>query len=120
MNDRIWVGEYMRLTFWRFQLILLVLYFFWGNFFTGGGLISQIVYNFAVFYPVGFLEGYWPAPSGKWTVLAAAMVFNVMSYLVAVLAAMVLPGWPIVVIDYVSMAAFILIGKWMGHRLAQK
>ncbi len=108
----------MRLTFWRFQIILFILYFFWGNFFTGDSLVSQAAFNFAVFYPVGFLEGYWPAPTGKWTVYVAGVSFNVFTYLVVLIAGVPWPKGETVIIDFVSMALFIWAGTWIGRRLA--
>lgn len=110
----------MRLSFWRFQLFLFLLYLVWGNFFTAETLINQAVFNFAVFYPVGFLEGYWPAPGGKKEIYQAAVIFNCLTYLIAFVSGVYVQNLFVVFADFLSMIIFVQLGIVMGRRLKEK
>ena len=45
----------MKTAFARYLLLLGLLFIFWSEFFVAGGALNQLAFNFAVFYPLGFL-----------------------------------------------------------------
>ena len=63
----------MNSAFWRYQIILTLLLIFWGDFFVSGGLLNQLAFNFALFYPLGFLVGYGPKLENRRTAYVAAL-----------------------------------------------
>jgi len=105
----------MNFAFWRYQLLLTVLFLFWGEFFDSGGALNQLAFNFAVFYPLGFLVGYRPRFENERTAYLAAFLFNLLSYLVAQLLAIPIESW-IVVLDYISLFIFLKAGVIIGQR----
>ncbi|TGE32272.1 hypothetical protein [Desulfosporosinus sp. Sb-LF] len=109
----------MNFAFWRYQLLLTVLFLFWGGFFVTGGALNQIAFNFAVFYPLGFLVGYRPQVENERTAFLAALLFNLLSYVVARASAISIQSW-IVVIDYMSLFIFLKAGLIIGHRAQSK
>ncbi|EGW36248.1 hypothetical protein [Desulfosporosinus sp. OT] len=110
----------MNSAFWRYFLILSLLFIFWGEFFVSDGLLSQLTFNFAVFYPLGFLVGYRSRPENLRSAYLAAIIFNTLTYLVAVISGIPIEGWTLVVLDFISLFIFLKIGMIMGHRAQAK
>lgn len=120
----------MRLSFWRYQLILVLLYFFWSIFFTSPTptIFSQIAFNFAVFYPVGLLAGHQnqkgDTKKNILEVCFAALVFNLLTYGLAYLGGITFQewsqNWSLVLIDFLSMFLLIGLGMIFGDRLRKK
>lgn len=110
----------MNSAFWRYQLILLSLYFIWGEFFTAGGILSQLAFNFALFYPVGFLAGYRRRIESPHMAYLAAFLFNLLSYFIAGLAGVPFESWIMVIIDFLSLFFFLLVGTLMGQHAQPK
>lgn len=106
-------------NFWRYQIILLLLFFLWGGFFTSGTILNQIGFNFAVFYPVGLYAGYRMDPHGVSELYAAAVVFNAFTYGLAYASGGLeaLPNLVLIGIDFLSMAIVAGIGFAMGRRM---
>lgn len=113
-------GVLMNFAFWRYLLILILLYLFWGDFFVSGGILNQLVFNFAVFYPLGFLVGYRYKYENLGSAYLAAFIFNLLSYLIAVLFEFPIDSWIIVVIDFTSLVVFLNIGMYIGRRTQTK
>ncbi len=95
------LGCHMLFSFWRYQLILVLLFIVWGQFFTVGTLANQVAFNFAVFYPVGFLGGY--RKEKKFNLFGAALIFNILTYLLALLNGVRIEDWLIVPVDFISL-----------------
>lgn len=110
----------MNFAFWRYLLILILLYLFWGDFFVSGGILNQLVFNFAVFYPLGFLVGYRYKHENLGSAYLASLIFNLLSYLIAVLFEFPINSWIIVVIDFTSLVVFLNIGMYIGRRTQTK
>jgi len=110
----------MNLAFWRYQLILSFLYIFWGEFFVTGGILNQLAFNFSVFYPLGFLVGYRPKYEDLRTAYLAAFIFNLLSYLIASLVEYPIERLILVVLDFVSLVAFLNLGMYFGRRAQSK
>ncbi|KLU62141.1 hypothetical protein CEB3_c15040 [Peptococcaceae bacterium CEB3] len=108
----------MRLNFWRYGAILFLLYFIWSGVFTAETYLSQVAFNFAVFYPVGFLAGYVEQKSGIREVLTAALVYNLLTYVLTYLAGIEVQDWSMVGVDFLSLIIIVLIGVWMGRRVS--
>ena len=47
--------DLVKTAFARYLLLLGLLFIFWSEFFVAGGALNQLAFNFAVFYPLGFL-----------------------------------------------------------------
>jgi hypothetical protein len=103
---------YMLFSFWRYQVMLVLLYIFWGQFLTSGTPADQLVFNFAVFYPVGFLGGY--RKEKKFSLFGAVLVFNCLTYLFALLTGARIEDWLIVSIDFISLVIFTEAGYYFG------
>lgn len=110
----------MNFAFWRYQLILGLLYIFWGEFFVAGGILNQVVFNFSLFYPLGFLVGYRRQHEDLRAAYLAAFIFNLLSYLIASLVEFPIESWTLVILDFVSLVAFLNIGMYFGRRTQSK
>lgn len=110
----------MRLSFWRYQLILASLYLLWSGFFTMPSILSQVAFNFAVFYPVGVLAGYNNRSNGTKDVYMAAVLFNLITYWIAYLGGIIVQDWVLVIVDFLSVAVLVGIGIIIGKRLRKK
>lgn len=110
----------MNSAFWRYLLILSLLYFIWGEFFVSGGVINQLVFNFAVFYPLGFLVGYRPRIETVRSATIAAFSFNSLSYLIASLSGIPIESWTMVMLDFISVGFFLKAGMMIGQRAQSK
>ncbi|MDP4126374.1 MAG: hypothetical protein Q8912_05465 [Bacillota bacterium] len=108
----------MKSYFWRYQTILFLLYIFWSDFFTMGGPFNQLFFNFALFYPLGFLVGYRPNFGNLRMAYFSAFLFNFSTYVVAVLTGISIDSWVIIIIDFFSLILFLEAGRLMG-KLAQ-
>lgn len=110
----------MNFAFWRYQLILSLLFIFWGEFFVSGGILNQLIFNFALFYPLGFLVGYRQKYEDLNTAYLASITFNLLSYLLAYFVEFPIESWTIVVLDFASLVAFLNIGMYIGRRSQAK
>lgn len=104
----------MESHFWRYQIILIVLYIFWSNFFDARGLLNQLVFNFALFYPLGFLVGYRSNLENLGTAYFSAFLFNSLSYVLAMSEGVLIQGWKIIIVDYLSVLIILEIGRIIG------
>lgn len=100
---------------WHFGLLMFAFYLFWGGYFTELSIASQIVFNFAVFYPAGFLAGYFSTRSRLPDVFLSGFLFNALTY------GLVFAGGQTVKLEYVgvdfiSMILWIYIGLRVGKR----
>jgi hypothetical protein len=102
----------MFFSFWRYQVILVLLFIFWSQFFTTETLANQFVFNFAVFYPVGFLGGY--RKENKFSLFGAVLIFNSLTYLLALLTGGRIENWMIVPIDFISLFIFTETGYYIS------
>ncbi len=110
----------MNSTFWRYPLILSLLFIFWGEFFLAGGVLNQLAFNFAIFYPLGFLVGYRPQYENIRSAYIVAFLFNSLSYLIASIAGIPIESWMLVIIDYVSVGFYLKAGMFIGQRAKSK
>lgn len=110
----------MNSAFWRYFFILSLLFIFWGEFFVSDGLLNQLTFNFALFYPLGFLVGYRPRHENLRSAYLAAFLFNCLSYLVAGISEIPIENWTMVVLDFISLIFFLKIGMIMGQRAQSK
>ncbi|HBW39051.1 hypothetical protein [Desulfosporosinus sp. BICA1-9] len=110
----------MNLVFWRYVLILSLLYIFWGEFFVSGGILNQLGINFALFYPLGFLVGYCRQYENWRSAYLAALIFNLLSYVIASLLEIPIESLIMIVIDYVSLFVFLKAGRYIGQRAQSK
>lgn len=107
----------MLFSFWRYQVLLVLLFIFWSQFFIPENLAIQLVFNFAVFYPIGFLGGY--RKEDKYSLLGAVLVFNSLTYLLALLTGFRIEDWLIVPIDFISLVIFIEAGYYFGKIMSK-
>jgi len=110
----------MNSAFWRYFLILSLLFIIWGEFFVSNGLLNQLTFNFALFYPLGFLVGYRPQLENLRTAYLAALIFNFLSYLVAGISGISIESWTLVALDFTSLFFFLKVGTIMGQRAQSK
>ncbi|GBG57528.1 hypothetical protein SPFL3101_02879 [Sporomusaceae bacterium FL31] len=94
---------------------MLSLYFLWGEFFPEPTIVNQIIFNFALFYPVGFLNGYFKDPGGVLRVLPIAFLFNIMTYVLAFAVNVKIPLL-LAALDFVTMFVFLYLGILIGRR----
>jgi hypothetical protein len=84
------------------------------------GWISQIIFNFAIFYPLGFASIYIGKKfkqKQRWTVFFAALVFNALTYLLAYSEEIPLNlGWK-TALDFGSMLLFVAAGQYFGKKI---
>ena len=106
----------MNSAFWRYTLILSVLFIFWGQFFVSDSLFNQLTFNFALFYPLGFFVGYRPRLENLRSAYLAAFLFNLLSYLVAGISGIPIESWTMVGLDFLSLVVFLKVGMIMGRR----
>lgn len=104
----------MNSAFWRYLLLLGLLFFFWSEFFVSGGVLSQLAFNFALFYPLGFLVGYRPRKENLYIAYLAGFLFNSLSYYVAYIYKFPIGDWTMVVLDYGSFLIFVKLGAIIG------
>ncbi len=110
----------MNFAFWRYQLILSLLFLFWGEFFVSRGILNQLTFNFAIFYPLGFLVGYRRRHEDLRSAYLAALIFNLLSYLLAYLADVPIGSWTLVILDFTSLIVILNIGNYIGLRAQSK
>lgn len=110
----------MNSTFWRYQLLLGLLYIVWIDFFTSGGLLNQLVFNFALFYPLGYLAGYRRHLEDLRPAYLAAFSFNLLSYLIIFIGGIPIESWTIVPVDFVSLIFVLKVGMIIGQRVQAK
>lgn len=110
----------MLFSFWRYQLILVLLYIVWDGFFTigTGTLANQVAFNFAVFYPVGFLGGY--RREKKVYLFGAALLFNILTYFLAILNGVRIDDWQIVPVDFISLVILVGVGFYIGKNMHKR
>lgn len=106
----------MKSLFWRYLLILSLLYIFWGEFFVAGGVLNQLALNFAIFYPIGFLVGYRRQYENLRSAYLASLIFNLLSYIMANLAQVPIENGLMILIDYLSLFIFLKVGMNIGLR----
>jgi hypothetical protein len=111
---------YMNSVFWRYQLLLGLLFIIWGEFFISGGILNQLAFNFALFYPLGFLAGYRHKYEDLRSAYLAAFSFNLLSYLIASIEGIVIESWTIVAVDFVSLIIIVKVGTIIGQRAQSK
>ncbi|MDR3540130.1 MAG: hypothetical protein P4L69_04060 [Desulfosporosinus sp.] len=110
----------MNSAFWRYTLILSVLFIFWSQIFVADGLLNQLTFNFALFYPLGFLVGYRPRLENLRAAYLAALLFNSLSYLIAGISGIPIESWTIVGLDFISLLVFLKVGMIIGRRAQVK
>lgn len=110
----------MNFAYWRYLLILSLLFIIWGEFFVSGGVLNQLTFNFAIFYPLGFLVGYRSRLENMRSAYIAAFSFNILSYLVASISEVPIESWTLVVLDFVSVGFFLKAGMIIGKRSQSK
>ncbi|MHB8076136.1 hypothetical protein [Desulfosporosinus fructosivorans] len=110
----------MNKTFWRYLLVLSLLYIIWGEFFVSGGVLSQLAFNFAIFYPLGFLVGYRPRFENIRVAYISAFSFNILSYLIATISGIPIESWAMAVLDFISVGFFLKAGMSIGQRAQSK
>jgi hypothetical protein len=93
---------------------MVSLYFIWGGFFVERTWINQVVFNFAVFYPVGFVNGYFQHARGPFRVFRAAVLFNVITYLIAIATGETIPLL-LAGLDFITLFLFITLGIRIGN-----
>lgn len=106
----------MNSVYWRYLLILSLLFIIWGGFFVSGSVLSQLFFNFAIFYPLGFLVGYRPRLENIRSAYITAYSFNSFSYVVAIISEIPIGSWTMVIIDFVSVGFLLKVGMIIGHR----
>jgi len=107
-------------AFWRYMLILSLLYIIWGEFFVSGGVLNLLTFNFAIFYPLGFLVGLRSPSENIRSAYISAYLFNSLSYLVASTSAIPIESWIMVFLDFVSVGFFLKAGMIIGQRTLSK
>ncbi len=110
------VAVHMNSVFWRYLLLLSLLYIFWGQFFVAGGVINQVAFNFALFYPLGFWVGYRHQAEHRRTAYLTAFIFNLLSYVVASVLDIPIESWLMVVLDFFSLFMVLKVGMYLGRR----
>ena len=110
----------MNFVFWRYLLILSLLFIIWSEFFASGGVLNQLAFSFAVFYPLGFLVGYRPRLENIRSAYIAAFLFNSLSYLLASTSEISVVSLTMVVLDFASVGFFLKAGMMMGQRAQSK
>lgn len=103
------------LRLWHYFLVMGSLYFLWGAYFLELTWINQVVFNYAVFYPVGFINGYFQNAKQSFLVYRAAMLFNILTYVIVITAGGTIP-FPLVGLDFFTMFLFIILGTKIGYR----
>ena len=106
----------MHSAYWRYLLILSLLFIIWSEFFVSGGVLNQLALNFAIFYPLGFLVGDRPKSENIRSAYIAAFSFNILSYLIASISGIPIESWTMVVLDFASVGFFLKVGMMMGQR----
>ncbi|AFM42101.1 hypothetical protein Desaci_3200 [Desulfosporosinus acidiphilus SJ4] len=106
----------MNKAFWRYMLLLSLLFLFWSEFFVSGGILSQLAFNFALFYPLGFFVGYRSRQENIRTAYLAGFIFNLLSYLASFIYQIPIQSWSMVILDFVSFFIFVKLGAIFGKR----
>lgn len=106
---------------WHFGLLMYAFYLFWslywGSFLTEVSIASQIIFNFAVFYPSGFTAGYFRTRSRLRDVYIIGLLFNSLTYGLVITGGQIVQ-LPIVIVDFLSMLLCIFLGVYVGKRTA--
>jgi hypothetical protein len=110
----------MNSAFWRYLLLLGLLFIFWSEFFVSGGALNQLAFNFALFYPLGFLVGYRPRKESLFTAYLAGFLFNLFSYYLAYINGISIESWAMVALDFGSFIFFVKLGVIFGKRAQSK
>lgn len=100
---------------WHYAVVLVSLYFIWGEFFPEPTFINQVVFNFALFYPVGFMNGYFKDAGGAFPVFRAAFLFNLITYVLVISAGQSVPLL-LAGVDFLTLFLFLYFGILMGKR----
>lgn len=100
---------------WHYAVVLVSLYFIWGEFFPEQTFINQVVFNFALFYPVGFMNGYFKDPGRAIPVFRMVIVFNLMTYVLVIASGISVPLL-LACVDFLTMFLFVYLGIFMGRR----
>ncbi|HZK54865.1 MAG TPA: hypothetical protein VFC84_11815 [Desulfosporosinus sp.] len=106
----------MNSAFWRYMLILSLLFILWGEFFVSGGVLNLLAFNFAIFSPVGFLVGLHPRSENLRSAYIAAYSFNSLSYFLASIAGIPIESGTMMVLDFVSVSLMLKGGMMIGQR----
>jgi uncharacterized membrane protein YcaP (DUF421 family) len=101
------------------MMTLLALYWLWGGFFSEQTLVNQLVFNFALFYPVGFMNAYFKDSRGVLSVFQVAVIFDLATYIPALILAIDIP-LSMVGIDFLTMALFLLLGTFIGKKASNR
>lgn len=104
-----------RLKSWHYAMVLMSLYFIWGEFFPEPTFINQVIFNFALFYPIGFMNGYFEDAGGALPVFRMAILFNLMTYGLVILAGISIPLL-LAGVDFLTLFLFLYLGIVMGKR----
>lgn len=110
----------MNTAFWRYLLLLGLLFIFWSEFFVSGGALTQLALNFALFYPLGFLVGYRPRKENLATAYFAGFLFNLFSYYLAFIYGIKIESFAMVILDFSSFIFFVKLGAIFGKRAQSK
>lgn len=102
---------------WHYGLLMFSFYLFWGSFFTEVSIASQIVFNFAVFYPAGFTAGYFRTRSRLRDVYIIGLFFNILTYGLAITGGQTVQ-LQVIFVDFISMVLCIFLGILVGKRMA--
>lgn len=96
-------------------MVLMLLYFTWGGFFPEPTFPNQVIFNFALFYPVGFMNGYLEDAGGVLSVYRIAILFNIMTYGLVIVAGIRIPLL-LAGADFLTLFLFLYLGILMGKR----
>lgn len=100
---------------WHLGLLMFAFYLFWGGYFTELSFATQIVFNFAIFYPAGFMAGYFSTRSRLRDVFLTGFLFNCLTYGLAFVGGQSIEvGY--VGVDFISMCLWIYTGILVGKR----
>lgn len=102
-------------NFILYLLLMALTYIVWGGFFSGEDIWHQLVFNFAVFYPVGLWAGFKPQPGGRRALFIAAVVFNLGTYFLAYSLGMSF-DLILTAVDFSSMAIILFLALYVGRR----
>lgn len=110
----------MNTAFWRYLLLLGLLFILWSEFFVSAGVLNQLALNFALFYPLGFLVGYRPRQENLYTAYLAGFIFNSLSYYFAYIYGVQIESWTMIILDFSSFIFFVKLGAIIGTRAQSK
>lgn len=108
-----------RIQKWHYMLLLMALYWLWGVFFGEQTMINQFVFNFALFYPVGFINAYFGDSKGGLSAFQVAAIFDLATYIPVLILAIDVP-LSLISIDFLTMVLFVCLGIFIGRRARNK